>query len=184
MYKVTDRFTTRDGSWEPTGEPYSITPEMAAKYGDNFPEKGAATHLFAKIVGGPIGHAAFTKGIRFFTRDEAINAYPEAEASGWAHEPLTNSSAYNPDRGETGWWNAQVVGAPSEVAEGLGLPYGWHVSNFVVFEWQDSDVDPGEGPEIPDDREGQVWVIATVNGVVYGGWIPVLETSFYPARES
>src|SRR5690606_29705865 len=133
MYRVVDVFTTKDGSWFPDGEPYSVTYEMARKYSNNFPEKGGATHLFARVEGGP------SNRVRFFTRDNQHQVVKEIGPSGWANIPIEHGSAYNPDRGETGWWNMQVEDAPSEVAEGFGLPFSWHVSNFVVFRWEEND---------------------------------------------
>lgn len=160
MYKITDRWTTRDGSWEPSNKEYSITKEMADKYGNNFPQKGGATHLFARIEGGP------SQKIRFSTRDSNINVSRYLEQSGWANIPIEHGSAYNPDRGESGWWNMRVEDAAGEIAEGFGLPYSWHVSNFVVFKWQEGDVEePDEpvddGPEVPP-TDPDKHVIATI----------------------
>jgi hypothetical protein len=143
MYKVTKRFNSRDGKLEIDNREYGITQEGLDEIGDAKPHLGGATHIFVKTVGGP------SNRVRYSTRDNAISEVVEEKNSGWAEYTLRHSSGYVPERGETGWWNVRVEDAPSEVAEGLGLPYSWHVSTYIVFEW-DAD-ETGELPEVPDD---------------------------------
>lgn len=150
MYRVTDLFTTQDGRWDRHSEPYDIKPEMAQKYNDPaFTEKGCATCLFVKVVGGP------SKRVRFWV-DNGPEAIREVNAQGWANIPIFHSSAYNPDRGERGPWNVEVLddNSDQDKVSGLGLPYSWHVSSFVVFEWVEGDSgngDNGDGPDLPDE---------------------------------
>lgn len=151
-YKATKIFTSRDGRLDPDDREYGIDQEGLDILGDDRPHLGGATQIFAKTEGGP------SDTILFSSRDGQYN-FPidEKPESGWASFDLTHDNAsYNPDRGEVGWWNVSVADAPSDVVEGIGLPYSWHVSTFIVFEWVDEDEDggeTGEGPEIPTDPD-------------------------------
>jgi hypothetical protein len=135
MLKVIDRFTTRDGSWEPNGLPFSIT-KVATKYAGQIPGAGAAHHIFV--------HPPKDAGVVEFDTEDGMNntRYAAPFAGGWVSFPMFQ--AYNPDNGERGAWLVRVDG--EKVADGLGLPYGWHVSTFLVVEDAEPDVQvPPEG---------------------------------------
>jgi hypothetical protein len=123
---------------------------------------GGATHLFARIDGGPASQ------VRFFTRDNGLSfVRSEKPESGWASQELQHSSGYIPERGEVGWWNATVDGAASDVADSLGLPNSWHVSTFMVFNWEEGGQPeiPGEGgPEIPPSPGKTIAAILYTDG--------------------
>lgn len=164
-YKATKIFTSRDGKLEVDNREYGMEQEGLDELGDAKPHLGGATQIFVKVKDGP------SNKVRFFTRDGGVSVVREEKPeSGWAVYELTHdNAAYNPDRGEVGWWNVQVEDAPSDVVEGIGLPYSWHVSTFVVFEWVDEDeeTDPddgdvGEPPDIPDPELGEKNLLATV----------------------
>lgn len=125
MLKVVDRFTTRDGSWEPSSKRFSITPQQAAKYGSI--ATGAAHHIFVYV---PPGAGV----VEFETNDpvspQHVKYTPDAQWS--VDHALYGSSAYNPDNNEVGPWVVRVDG--EKVAEGIGLPFGWHVSTFLIVE--------------------------------------------------
>lgn len=128
MLKVTDRFTTRDGEWFVSGKPNGITKEELEKYGgEDIPGKGAAHHIFVRVPAD-----AFV--VEFNTADgknPAIYHKPGPLAGvAWINHPIFQG--YNPDAGEVGPWLVRIDG--EKVAEGIGLPYGWHVSTFLVVE--------------------------------------------------
>jgi hypothetical protein len=166
MYKVKDQFTTRDGSWTPNGELYSITPEMAARYGADANSLGGATNIYVKLEGGPGGE------VRFFTNGGLVEKHPP-QSNGWAHTTMFNpGSGYNPNN-NVGPWSVMADEAPSEIVSGIGLPFGWHISTFVVFQWDD-DEENGEtpGPVDPTDPAPEnLWVTVTVGPHTYEGYI-------------
>jgi hypothetical protein len=134
MLKVTDRFTTRDGSWEPNNLPFSITPIAAEKY-KGIQGAGAAHHIFVRAP-------SDAELIEFNTLDGSNDTHYVVHDSTWASHPIFQ--AYNPDRGEEGAWHVWIDGE-RVTEEGIGLPYGWHVSTFLVVE----DVEPSVKPVEP-----------------------------------
>lgn len=178
MYKLVKHFTSRDGKLEPDNRKYGIDQEGVDLLGDAKSHLGGATHIFVKTIGGP------SDRVRFFTRDGQHNFVREEKNHGWAEYELNKDSGYSPDKGQVGWWGVQIEDAPSEIVDGLGLPDGQHVSNFLVFEWDDGETGeipetPEEnGPEIPDpenpsDEERSVWIEIDVMGETYSGWLPL-----------
>ena len=131
MLTVIDRFTTRDGRWEVDNRPYGLTKEAFDKYGsDDIPGKGGASHIFVKVKPGI--------AVRFYTKD-AITPQHEIRNTdmwGWANMNLWKSSAYWPPN--VGPWFVYVGGV--EVASGLGLPEGLHVSTFLILGEDDAVV--------------------------------------------
>lgn len=130
--KVVDRFTTRDGKWDVDPRPYGLTKDKLYQYnGWNIPGKGGAAHIFVKA---PVGSE-----VVFFTRDGRHVEPKTVDSSGWCNFNLWASSAFWGENG--GPWNVRVNGV--EVATGLGLPEGLHVSTFLIVE----DVDSGSQPK-------------------------------------
>lgn len=121
--RLLDSFTTRDGSWQPNGQLYSITAEAVSKY-DDCPFKGAATHIIVKAPSGT--------RITCQTSDQKNATNFVVGEPNWINFPLFHSSAYNPDRGERGPWEVWANGAL--IVDGIGLPYGWHVSTFLIMD--------------------------------------------------
>jgi hypothetical protein len=150
MLKVVDRFTTRDGSWEPSNLPFSITQIAAEKY-KGIPGAGGAAHIFVKA---PVGSV-----VDFYTTDGKLSNLKIVDASGWCNFNLWASSAFwGKDNGP---WAVSVNG--TEVARGLGLPEGLHVSTFLVVE----DVGPGVKPVEPGTADKyQLFK----NGVEFFAW--------------
>lgn len=135
--RLVDKFTTRDGSWEPDASPYSITRAQLDNYGhEDIPGKGGANHIFVKASPGDT--------VRFMTSDgENPNAFLVGD-SRWVNLPLFHSSSYAPARGEKGPWEVYVNN--DKVADGIGLPDGLHVSTFLVIA---SSTIPSEPPPTP-----------------------------------
>jgi hypothetical protein len=146
--KVVSRFTTQDGEWYSSQKPYSITEAELAAYGDEeIPGMGGANHIFVKSKSGDY--------IVFDTSDGKNHTINYAPPSGWINFPLFHSSAYVPARGEQGPWIVWVNNV--EVARGLGLPDGLHVSTFLIVE----DVDSGSQPQPPTTGEWVEYVMRT-----------------------
>lgn len=147
-YKLTERFTSRDGRMEVDPREYGMTQHGLDVVGDKKEHLGGATQIFTRIDGGP--------GVQtdYFTRDNKLHLarLPKPE-SGWCTFDMTHGNAgYNPEQGQVGWWNAKIDGTESDVAAEIGLPHSWHVSTFLVFTWAEngeSGGDGGSGPEIP-----------------------------------
>lgn len=140
--KVVDRFTTRDGLWEFDNRPYGLTKEMFDKYGSwDIPGKGGASHIFVKAKPGDT--------VRFNTNDgNNPNAFQVGE-SGWVNFNLWKSSAFwGVDNGPWKVWVNNI-----EVAKGLGLPDGLHVSTFLIVEDVDSGSQPDTPPTIPTSNK-------------------------------
>ena len=159
LYLVKDIFTTRNGSFEPASEPGSI-PQWArdAYLNANFLEAGANHHLFAAIIGLD-GELIKNHEIRYWSDgfdklgDPDYTGYVREQtkaSSGWANTVIFASSAYAPERGESGPWCWVPVGA-AEVVCGGGLPANEAISTFVVWQAVHPEITPEEpDPGVPD----------------------------------
>lgn len=136
MAKLIDRFQTQDGSWDvDVTKPYGISLAALHKYGnEDIPGKGGANHIFVKAKPG--------SWVMFLTNDGKNKEVKDVDASGWVNFPMFHSSAYVPARGEQGPWNVYVNNL--QVATGIGLPDGLHVSTFLVTD--DSEPIPAPPP--------------------------------------
>jgi len=165
MYKLKDKFTTWDGSWVPDGRKYSITPEMAAKYGNEpIDGKGCATCFFVKLEGGPATE------VHYWTTAGYVEDHP-VDASRWAHATMYNpGSGYNPTN-NVGPWSAVAKDAPSDIIDGVGLPAGEHVSTFAVLAWEEgAEIPDNGGPDIPPDTDDEIHILIEKNGEVIFEW--------------
>ena len=155
---VKDIFTTRDGSWEPReGLPYSIPqwardeylrPTDAPNY---FDDAGGDHHIFCMAISAGIPRVA--KSVMAWSDGPGkindtnyvggtfLDAKPK---SGWANIPLFDGSVYYPDMGQSGPWSVTTT-EHGEVVTGIGMPNGWHVSVFIVWE----SVAVAQVPDIP-----------------------------------
>lgn len=149
--KVVDRFTVRDGLWEVDPRTYGLTKDKLFQYdGWNIPGKGGASHIFVNAKPGSIA--------TFYTTDGKQNPLPiVVDGSGWCNFNLWASSAYWGDN--NGPWAVSVNGV--EVARGLGLPDGLHVSTFLIVK----DVDEGSQPA-PAPVESVSHIQVIVDGVM------------------
>lgn len=148
VYRLKDLFTTRLGSWEPSGQP-GERPQWARDtylrpWGapDYFEDAGGDHHLFARVLdleGKPVisenlitgwsdGFALL--GQPDFAQHINLRMTPKPK-SGWANQPIWNS--FCPERNEIGPWCWCPVGA-ADVVVGGGLPNNVHISTFAV--WQ------------------------------------------------
>lgn len=141
IYLLQDLFTTRDGSWEQSDKPGSIDGWAVPYLTKNFDDAGAATHLFAAVIGLD-GQLVSGQHIVFWSDgidkladpnyQKYITQYSK-ERSGWCNLFIAPSSSYAPERGESGPWCWCPAGA-SDVVCGGGLPNRLHISTFAV--WQ------------------------------------------------
>jgi len=136
VYRVKDIFTTRDGSWEPSDKPGSV-PAWARdaylklpKHAQYFDDAGADHHLFGAVMG-DADNLQPHGTIHFYTyTDNGNHSTQRVKLSGWANIPIFGHSAtpgpwaWHPAKGNT----------KADIVKGGGLPGGWHVSFFVV--WQ------------------------------------------------
>ncbi len=183
-FKVKDIFTTMDGSWELNGTIFSIAKWARDTYlrpfgaPDYFDDAGGATHLFARVE--DENGQALPKEVRFSTGNLMIPVNTGQKKSGWANMFMNADSAFKPgpDGGERGPWSAIPLVPHAETVTGLGLPYRWHVSTFVVWQWQPAQVvtppiDPPIDPPVDGDLAKQVaWCVREIKGLktLLGQW--------------
>lgn len=139
MLKVVDRFTTQHGSWDINpNKPYGIDQAHRDKYeaGRLIPGSGGDHHIFV--------YAPFALFVRFSSDGETW--YTGAFKDGWWNFPMFKDAFYDPDANETGPWRVRTDN--EEIANGIGLPKGEHVSTFLIVE----DVDEGSQPEPPTEN--------------------------------
>lgn len=161
MYKLTKRFTSRDGRLEVDSREYGMTEDGLSQIIGVEKHLGGATHIYAKTEGGSSNKFIAS------TRDGQHNIpFDEKPESGWANFSLEHGSAYNPSRGEEGWWNVQVADAPSEVAKGIGLPFSWHVSTFLIFTWDEGGEGENGGGDTGGGEEGELPEIVSVETII------------------
>lgn len=149
MYKLKDRWTTRDGIVTPDRRTWGMPVDMYQKYKDVLPpDKGCAICILVRLEGG------LARSV-FFETVAGYHESHEIDAQGWAHTTMYNpGSGYGIDTGK-GPWSVQAEGIPSEIVDGIGLPNGEHVSTWVVLEWVegatvgDGDDDSGPTPVEP-----------------------------------
>lgn len=152
MYKLKRRWTTRDGNLVPNGQEYSITTDILREYGNQLPpDKGCATCILVRLEGGPATEV-------FFETTGGHHETHSIDSLGWAHTTMYNpGSGYNPNvpPGTKGPWSVQASGAPSEIVDDIGLPFGWHVSHWVVLKWVEDGTGGGPDPIEPPDSGGE-----------------------------
>ncbi|MCB0159138.1 MAG: hypothetical protein KDD83_13470, partial [Caldilineaceae bacterium] len=144
---VKDVFTTRDGSWEPDDQPYSVPTWARAAYleplgsEDAFTDADADHNLFTAVIG-PDGQFVKAQDVVHWSGEftqlddpgftDFVMRQTDA-ASGWANIPLGPTSSFAPEQGERGPWCWMPFGSRDVVCGG-GLPDNLNVSTFVV--WQ------------------------------------------------
>lgn len=169
MYRIKDRFTTHHGHWYvDDNDKYGIKQEYFEKYSGERAGKGDSTGIFVKLESG------LATKVHFETVGGHVEVH-EVDKERWAHTTMYNpGSGYDPTN-TTGPWFVRAEGFPSEIADGIGLPEGEHVSTFVVFEWVEDDIEEGEGPDIPEEPEGPdkypLYITFVVGDQEYEGYV-------------
>lgn len=142
-FEIKDIFTTQDGEWDVSGKPFSL-PQWArdAYLSREFDDAGAATHILCRVEdesGKPIDTS-----ITFFANDQpSVTSHTGEKHSMWANMPLYSSSAYDPQSGQHGIWAVQA--GNGDKVTGIGLPFRWHVSTFIVWRRKSNAVRPDGG---------------------------------------
>lgn len=143
-FVVKDLFTTFDGSWELGGNIFALPGWARAAYlkptghPEHFDDAGGATHLFVRVEDGD-GRPLNLDILFATTAGLTVRANTGGKRSGWCNLFMNRDSAFDPHAGERGPWSIRVDGVPSELVSGLGLPFRWHVSTFVVFQRKRAD---------------------------------------------
>lgn len=139
VYRVTDIFTTRDGSWDPSPKPGSVPqwardaylkPLSHPQYND---DGGADIHIFGAVqqIDGSL-YPSFP--IEYWTyTDNANRKTVIAKKHGWANNPMSRGSSFVPERGERGPWAWKPAGVAADTVTGAGMPSNWHVSFWAVW---------------------------------------------------
>lgn len=145
-FVVKDIFTTFDGSWELGGNIFAVPGWARNEYlkpagaPDRFDDAGGATHLFVRVEDGngqPLHADIVFQTIAGLT--VRANTFQDGKRSGWCNLFMTRDSAFDPNKSERGPWSIRVDATPSDLVMGLGLPFRWHVSTFVVFQLRRAD---------------------------------------------
>lgn len=149
VYRVKDIFTTRDGSWEPSDKPGSV-PSWAReaylkppKHAQYFDDAGADHHLFGAVMADS-GNLQPHGTVHFYTHtDNSNHTDQRVKWSGWGNVPIFGHST---TPGPWAWYPKNNF--KTDVVKGGGLPGGWHVSTFVVWEVVTPPVEPPVAPPI------------------------------------
>lgn len=164
VWQVVDIFTTFNGSWEPNPadqfavdqwarDDYLFPPEHPS-----FNTGGGGDHHIQVCVTGLDGERLSGAGV-LFTSDGVEHLQPaddpslitqrNTESSGWCNIPIFANS--NPPA--PGPWSVAKFGI-ADIVTGMGLPWNWHVSTFVVYKaalW--GEIAPVEPPTGEPDTE-------------------------------
>lgn len=159
--KVIDHWTTQHGSWDidPRNK-YGIDQAHRDKYqaGGLIPGAGADHHIFV------FAPSASTVEFSSDGNEWGIGAVKD----GWWNYPMFKESYYDPDKGEKGPWRFKVDG--KEIANGIGLPKGEHVSWFFIVD-DVADVPDISPTPTPDNSKPVSHIQVLVDEVmVFDNW--------------
>ncbi len=160
VYRVKDLFTTRDGSWEPSGVLGSIPQWAREQYlrpwgaPDYFDDAGADHHILGGIFDPATNRMAKPAIITYWTWTDNSNyvVVPVKDKSGWANIVMFNS--YSPERSERGaWaWKPSTGDIPADTVLGGGMPNNLHVSFFATWQLETETGTPPVEPPTQDPR--------------------------------
>lgn len=158
-YVIKDIFTTCAGSWDVTGERYSV-PQWAkdAYLSGVFQKAYERSNLYAAVIGLD-GQFVTGQEIVYWTGglgkltdlgSTTWNVLNTNETPGWATMVMFGSSNYDATAGLEGpWCFTPNKPLPAEVLCGAGLPNGEQVSTFVVWQAVQGGVTPTPTPPTP-----------------------------------
>lgn len=134
-YTLYALFTTIDGHWYTEDNRFSIPEWAISMYGRaSFQERGGAQHIFVRVE--KKDGTAVPTTVVFRNADNSYSLNTGDKPSGWQNLPIYDG--YNPDTGGHGGWSVYVDGADLGVT-GIGLPFNFHISTFIVFQVADED---------------------------------------------
>ena len=138
LWRLKILFTTKDGSWETSDDPYSVPQWARDKYlSHSFDDAGGDHHLFVRFEdknGKPLPEIALFRTP--YAKETALRD-TNNKGSLWQNIPIYGGSNFAPDRGEIGPWTWGPAGEKETYVRGGGLPFNRHVSTFAVFERYD-----------------------------------------------
>ena len=126
---------------------------------------GGADHNIQVCVQGVDGARLAGAGVVFTSNGVSALQPPgegevlrNTEPHGWANIPIFAPASYPPALGP---WSATKLSdlGTADIVTGMGLPWNWHVSTFIVYQavrW--SDLVPGE----PDPAPGDPLILVTL----------------------
>lgn len=170
VWQVVDIFTTFNGSWEPNpADQFAI--DQWARDAYLFPSghpynntSGGGDHHIQVCVTGLTDERLLGAGVLFTSDgvqhlqpadDPALVTQRNTESSGWCNIPIfANSNPPTPGP----WSVAKFSTGTADIVTGMGLPWNWHVSTFIVYKaalWGEvapvePPVEPPIGPGVPD----------------------------------
>ena len=114
VYVLKDVFTTRNGSWESSDQPYATPPWARTAYLDagNFSKAYERTNLYAAVLD-EAGNFIYGHPIQSWSDgfdrlgDPSYDGYVRQnawETPGWSTMVMYNSSSYAPGSGQSGPW--------------------------------------------------------------------------------
>lgn len=173
IWRLVDFFTTRDGSWEPSGQPGSV-PQWARdaylkplghpQYND---DGGADRHLFGAVM--DAGALVPFFPIEYWTHtDNGNRNVQHSKKHGWANMAMYGGSSFVPERGERGPWAWKPASVKADIVIGGGLPANQHVSWFAVWKPEVvAVVVPDDGPnEQPTDIAALEQRVARLENII------------------
>ena len=126
---------------------------------------GGADHNIQVCVQGPDGARLQHAGVVFTSNGVSALQPPgenevlrNTEPHGWANIPIFAPASYPPALGPWSATKLSDLGA-ADIVTGMGLPWNWHVSTFIVYQavkW--SDIVPSD----PDPDPGDPLILATL----------------------
>jgi hypothetical protein len=154
-YEVVDVWTTVDGKWYVTDNPYSI-PQWAVDEYAIAGELGGAHHLFVRVLkeDGEVDLGATIA----YKNNALMDTRNIQTKDGFANIPVFN--IVYPDQGQNGGWQTGPV-APGNTQYGVtggGLPYGLHVSLFSVYKTKSGNNGNGNNGNNGNSHDMEVWI--------------------------
>ena len=139
-YEVKDVWTTVLGKWYASNDPYSV-PKWAIDEYAIAGELGGGEHLYVRVLD-EFGNVDL-KHVVVFKNTTVMETKSPKPQDGFANMPVWN--VFFPDKGENGNWETGIVTDDKFLVQGGGLPYGLHVSLFVVYQKKSSGNGNGNG---------------------------------------
>lgn len=135
VWRLTDLWTTIEGSWEPSASVYSVPEWARSEFMSVFPMTGGNHNIYAVMLA-PIGEGKVApvrdERMKFWHNHGAF--FQQPKSAGYFEQDIFGS--FNPDAPEqSGGWSVSPEHPISDMVSGMGLPMNQHVSLFCVWRW-------------------------------------------------
>lgn len=135
VWRLTDLWTTVNGSWEPSTSVYSVPAWAISEFASVFPMTGGDHNIYAIML------ARNGENVVLPVRDQKMKFWhnhgvfvKEPKASGYFEQDIFGS--FNPDDpAQRGGWSVAPSHPVADMVNGMGLPLNHHVSLFCVWRW-------------------------------------------------